>query len=421
MYKKGQDDVKKTRKNNGLDSSNNPIVRISKDGELQGEWNSISEAIGETNLIGIDAALERIDIFFVNDSMWLYKDEYEDISDIQSFVKYYKLLRYIDKRTFANIRQIDENNNIVNVFDTLEEAIKFTNLTQIRAVLKGKQKTSGGYLWEADIVTDEFRESLRRKHNMDIDVKRAFIKQFDSVEGYYNSKKIYENTGSFAPNGNIYDTEYGNLWDDKVHFIMRWTTGNYIKEAFKAMKIDLTDANVSQDLNMGNIGTFQRIAKVWCGADTHDSTEALSGRWNKEPRMAGFPNNGKTDPVFVTTRLDAVCSHHFLRFGDDSSDENSLVVVGYIPEERLGGISKINRFVEWCARRGWLQEDLTEFIGKKIMESFETSSVYVALLNNKHSCASTRGANDREASTTTTFCTGKFKENINLVPARFRG
>ena len=96
-------------------------------------------------------------------------------------------------------------------------------------------------------------------------------------------------------------------------------------------------------------------------------------------------------------------------------------MVGYIPENKLGGISKINRFVEWCARRGWLQEDLTEFIGKEVEKAFETSSVYVALLNNKHGCASTRGACDREASTSTIYMSGKFKDDLDLIPARFRG
>jgi GTP cyclohydrolase I len=138
--------------------------------------------------------------------------------------------------------------------------------------------------------------------------------------------------------------------------------------------------------------------------------------------MASFPNDKEMhDPVFVKTKLDAMCSHHFIRFGDDHKDEDSFVVIGYIPRKRLGGISKINRFVDWCARRGWLQEDLGIYIGKKIEEAFETDSVYVALVNNKHGCASTRGACDREAATTTIYATGEFKSNPETIPLRFRG
>jgi len=246
-------------------------------------------------------------------------------------------------------------------------------------------------------------------------VKERYEERFDRFNA---ALKEYESIAAFAPNGNIWDS---TGISDEAHFVMRLVTSYHLREAMQAMKIDLTDENVAEDLTSGNIGTFGRVAKVWCGYDTHDTTEALSGRWNRKPRMASFPNTGKTDPVFVTTRLDAMCSHHLIRFGDDNADENSLVVVGYIPEERLGGISKINRFVEWCARRGWLQEDLTEYIGKEVEKAFETSSVYVALLNNKHGCASTRGANDREASTTSTYSSGKFKDDITLIPARFRG
>ena len=249
-------------------------------------------------------------------------------------------------------------------------------------------------------------------------IKERYILKYD-INTFQKAAEEYLKLSNFKPNENVFEDAEGI--SNEAHLIMRLNTQYFIEKAMSAMKFDLTDDNVAEDLNSGNIGTFGRLAKVWCGADTSDTSELLSGRWNKKPRMASFPNNGKSEPVFVTTRLDAVCSHHLIRFGDDNTDENSIVVVGYIPENKLGGISKINRFVEWCARRGWLQEDLTEFIGKEVEKAFETSSVYVALLNNKHGCASTRGACDREASTSTIYMSGKFKDNLDLIPARFRG
>lgn len=248
-------------------------------------------------------------------------------------------------------------------------------------------------------------------------IKERFIRRFNKKR-FNKSLKEYKKIKAFAPNGNVFDNQ---TITDEAHFIMRLSTQYYLTKAFESMRIDLTDNNVAEVLEEGNIGSAGRIAKVWTGFDTKDSSEALSGRWTKKPRMASFLNTGKTDPVFVTSRLDAMCSHHFIRFGDDHKDENSLVVVGYIPEKKLGGISKINRFIEWCAKRGWLQEDLTEFIGKEVELAFETKSVYVALLNNKHGCASTRGVMDREAATSTTYSTGLFKEDPSLIPARFRG
>ena len=208
--------------------------------------------------------------------------------------------------------------------------------------------------------------------------------------------------------------------EPEVHFIMRMASEYYMLKVFDAMKIDMSDPNVMSDISTGNIGTPGRIIKSWVGKNNNDLNELLSARWCEEPRMATFPNDKQIkDPVFVTTKIDAVCSHHLIRFGDDGNNESS-VVIGYIPELKLGGISKINRFVEWCSRRGWLQEDLTNYIGEKIKEVFETRSVYVRMFGMKHGCASYRGVKDRESSTSTTFISGEFKKNPSIIPKRFR-
>lgn len=207
----------------------------------------------------------------------------------------------------------------------------------------------------------------------------------------------------------------------QAHFIMKTMTQYYIEHAFAAMKIDMSDPNVVADPLTGNIGTPGRVAKTWTGADLEDTSELLSGRWTKEPRMASFRSNEAKNPVFVETSLDAVCSHHLIRFGDDNHDQDSFVVVGYFPEDEFGGISKINRYVRWCAARGWLQESLTNYIGEKIKEKFKTESVYVGIFNAKHGCASFRGALDRNACTSTVYISGKFKENMDLIPQKYRG
>ena len=232
--------------------------------------------------------------------------------------------------------------------------------------------------------------------------------------------KDYTLLPDFPANGNILD--YTKNYDSDVLQVVRLVTQYYLTSAFQAMKIDLNDDNVKEFISDGNIGTPGRLAKLLTTSSITDMSESLAGRWTKRPRMASFPNEtGRHDPVFVTTRLDAMCSHHFIRFGDDHRDKDSFVVVGYIPREKLGGISKINRFVDWCARRGWLQENLTQYIAEEVETAFETDSVWVALINNKHGCASTRGACDREAATTTIYASGDFQKDPTLVPSKFRG
>jgi GTP cyclohydrolase I len=229
----------------------------------------------------------------------------------------------------------------------------------------------------------------------------------------------YRALKAFRVNENIHES--GQSLSEEAHYVMRLYTMFYMGQVLEALKIDQSDANVMEDSSCGNIGTAGRIAKMYTAAFPEDNRELMSGRWNREPRMATFPNTAQThEPVFVTSQLDAVCSHHFIRFGQDQAIEGSVVVVGYIPREKLGGISKINRFVNWCARRGWLQEDLTRYIGNKIMEVFETDSVYVGLFNLKHGCTAYRGACDINATTSTVFVSGEFEHNRALIPNKFK-
>ena len=247
-------------------------------------------------------------------------------------------------------------------------------------------------------------------------IKKLYDKKYSSFDVALNG---YKKLKSFKVSDNIFES--GQNITEQEHYIMRLISQYYMEKVFDSMLIDMNDENVARDEETGNIGTPGRIIKTWTGANPTDMNELMSGRWNKEPRMASFKSDELKAPVFVETSLDAVCSHHQIRFGDDNSDKESFVVVGYFPDKEFGGISKINRYVRWCSTRGWLQESLTNYIGKKIQEKFKTDSVYVGIFNAKHGCASFRGALDRNASTSTVFISGKFKEDLNLIPQKYRG
>ncbi len=248
---------------------------------------------------------------------------------------------------------------------------------------------------------------------------RFFLKFNCNEEEFERFYKEYLEIRPFKISENIYETN--QTISPQAHYILRLSATYKMKEVLEALKVDLSDENIAEDLEYGNIGTFGRIAKMFSAGDLEDSNELMSGRWNKEPRMAVFPNkNNNTAPVFIKTDLNAVCSHHFVRFGEDYFDETSFVVIGYIPKKYLGGISKINRFVNWCARRGWLQEDLTNYIGKKIEQVFKTDSVYVGLFNLKHGCTSFRGVCDNRSGVSTRYASGKFVSNPELVPSQYR-
>ena len=213
----------------------------------------------------------------------------------------------------------------------------------------------------------------------------------------------YQALPAFRASGNM-------VVKPEVHFIMRLCTQYYLTEAFKAMKIDLDDPNVAEDLPNGNIGTPGRIAKVWCGSKPGDDTELGGGRWSPMPRLATFPNDlGQTLPITKRVNLVSNCSHHFVPFSTDFSDD-SAVIVSYIPKNKVLGISKLQRLVNWVGQRFWLQEDLTRELYNVISKAAETEDVYVELRSIKHGCEFLRGAKSKDGAFTSVYYRGKFAD-----------
>ena len=196
-------------------------------------------------------------------------------------------------------------------------------------------------------------------------------------------------------------------------FYVRTITHLLVMMASRAMGVDLSDSNVS--VMYGSLGTPGRISKMWVGKDIYDLTEPLSGRFAVEPNLVVFPakSNEIGKPVTVTVTINAVCSHHLIRFGNEFGNNKSKAIISYIPREKVRGLSKINRWVEWTARRGWLQEELTKCIGNELMNRLNTNNIYVGLINFQHGCVVFRGKNDTSSYTTTEFYSGKY-DDVNF-------
>ena len=252
-------------------------------------------------------------------------------------------------------------------------------------------------------------------------VKETYIQKFndDSDFDYYHN--LYLNLKSFKASENIHqiNTNYKSdniidkecqyikdgTVDPKVHWIMRMYTQYYLTKAFEAMKIDMEDPNIA--VNALGKGTPGRIAKMWCGNDPEDTTELGSGRWNKEPAIALFPNEDGKNASIITKEVDIVscCSHHFLPF---STFDGGKATISYKPDKYVLGISKLQRFVTWASRRFWLQEDLTRYIGETISRIADTKDVYVKLENLVHGCEKFRGAQAKNGNLTTEYKNGIF-------------
>lgn len=269
-------------------------------------------------------------------------------------------------------------------------------------------------------------EEMRNKYEWFDFVYKRYQEKFPdtSPENFLEDMERYNQIPTFKANENIHQimTNYQEREDlpdlennyvkssDIVtlgsHWIMRMIVQYYLTRAFSAMKVDLEDPNVSEQV-LGK-GTPGRIAKMFVGADPEDTSELGSGRWNKEPFISCFPNTDSNHNI-ITKEVDLVscCSHHFLPF---SNLDGGKAIISYIPNEYVLGISKLQRFVNWSASRFWLQEDLTTYLGEQIKRIANTEDVYVRLEGVKHSCERFRGVKSKDTSLTTEFKSGYFKE-----------
>ena len=233
-------------------------------------------------------------------------------------------------------------------------------------------------------------------------IQKKYVENGYNNDIFEKSFKEYKELKDFKINENVADV--GGI-SEEAHFIMRTIAQYHLEQAFKAMKVDLNDSNVT-----GEKGTPYRVTKMWTGSGTNDDRELLSGRWADKPRVATFPNTHKMN-VPITKRVDltAVCSHHLAPFSAKFRDD-AYAVISYIPEDFVLGISKLPRLVNWISQRGWLQEELTQKIYEEISDVACTENVYVKLYNIVHTCESLRGAKTEDGTFTSEYYGGDFKD-----------
>ena len=102
----------------------------------------------------------------------------------------------------------------------------------------------------------------------------------------------------------------------------------------------------------------------------------------------------------------SMCEHHMLPFF-------GKVHVAYIPREnKVIGLSKIPRLVEFVSRKLSVQEEITVNVAKKLIEILNPLGVAVAV-EARHMCIEMRGINKVGSVTRTSFYSGEFKENVD--------
>jgi len=121
--------------------------------------------------------------------------------------------------------------------------------------------------------------------------------------------------------------------------------------------------------------------------------------------LTTFPNDEKYDELVVVKDIpvQSLCEHHLLPF-------TGVAHVGYLPGERILGLSKFARVVELFARRPQVQERLTQQVATWLDDHLGPKGVGV-VIEAEHSCMSLRGVRAAGAVTRTSALTGALRSN----------
>lgn len=160
------------------------------------------------------------------------------------------------------------------------------------------------------------------------------------------------------------------------------------EEIMDVLGLDLTDDSLK--------GTPKRVAKMYV-------EEIFSGlNPANKPKIALFDNKYQYNQMLVEKDITfySNCEHHFVPIIGKAH-------VAYISSGKVIGLSKLNRIVQYYAKRPQVQERLTNQIGEDLKQILNTEDVAV-IIDAKHLCVSSRGVKDDTSATVTTFYSGQF-------------
>lgn len=163
----------------------------------------------------------------------------------------------------------------------------------------------------------------------------------------------------------------------------------HFTEIWKTMGLDLTDDSLAE--------TPRRMAKMW----------VLETMWGlvpeNFPKCTAVENKMHYDEMVIerNVNVQSQCEHHGVVIDGQAT-------VAYIPNQKVLGISKINRLVEYFAKRPQIQERLTEQIYHALQYILETDNIAV-VVHGRHYCVVSRGVEDVSSSTVTSKLGGCFK------------
>ena len=165
----------------------------------------------------------------------------------------------------------------------------------------------------------------------------------------------------------------------------------HMSSIMQTLGLDLSDDSLAQ--------TPHRVARMFVD-------EIFSGLDYKNfPKVSVFENKMHFDEMVKVCNITitSTCEHHFVVM-------DGIAKVAYMPSDKIIGLSKVNRIVQFFGHRPQVQERLTQQIKVALQTLLNTKNVAVSITAT-HYCVKSRGVKDQTSVTTTTALGGLFKNN----------
>jgi GTP cyclohydrolase I len=189
---------------------------------------------------------------------------------------------------------------------------------------------------------------------------------------------------SFAAETPLREDAFDKSNEEKITII-----ANHVRGILDTLGMDLSDDSLQ--------GTPMRVAKLFVN-------EAFCGLHpDRKPSMSTFENSYRYNEMLVEKNIVvySTCEHHLLPIVGRAH-------VAYISNGKVVGLSKMNRIVDYYAKRPQVQERLTRQVVQALQETLGTKDV-ACVIDAKHLCVNSRGIRDIESSTVTAEFGGAFQ------------
>ncbi len=199
---------------------------------------------------------------------------------------------------------------------------------------------------------------------------------------------------------NANDTIHQHIQDEKDIQAIQDEVEIHFQKVLDSLVIDTKNDHNTQE-------TAKRVAKMFV-------REIFAGRYLPMPRVTAFPNTGggngggRYNQVYISGPITvrSTCAHHMMPIVGNCW-------IGVKPGDKVIGLSKFNRLVDWVASRPQIQEEMTEQIADIIEEQTKPEALAV-VIKAQHFCLTHRGVKEHDSDMTTSVMRGKFREEQAL-------